>query len=1138
MRSKRGNLIFGPQKVRLVGITARGAASPDGDWANADLSLPPVPAPILTDYAFPKGEATAQSGTVGGKVTIAWDKNLPKADQIAARGELLTQNVALTAKQLKEPGTNTPLPVTNINGPVSFDNRTIETRGAILTILNTNWRTAGTVSLLTPPVFDVIVQSDAADTTRLIRVAKSALKTNRNLQQANLSGGRAQIDLHLTGDQSGARFSGTLGVANLTASHPQYGSARSSAVRAVLDGSGNAQGAQFTARLLAPNLNARHAKFGSWQSGSFGGDFKMAFAQNAPARIEGIFKSSDVIADSNGARARVGALSGNIKLATARAPQIELTNVQMRAVRGAFKNDAVRAATLNADLKIAGEKWDGTFRGSDIAGFVARNSGSAATLNGTISGSSLNFAKAQVRSDFRAANFIARLPGQGTVRAANLDGAAFWAGNGTQVKNAPGGRLWGRADLKNASGTLAKVADAGTVSGRAAVAHILGRWANLPKAQPAAADVTLVAFAGKSARYGTVSGQNLRLIASAPDVASRWSGQAVAGALDISKVNLAALSPQAANEVSNIGTVSGKVNFANVGSGRRPTINGNLRLSRVTVRDVNLSDVSTSVSFDGTKLRLADAVAQSDLGALSGNLETALSSGGVPDLKGLTFAFGTQNLTINASQINPYLKAQKIQTSGTATGSLNLSSTGTANTYQARFDLQMPVAIVRPLDDPRPQATAQLTTARLRGSGAVRFADASDWQFIGEAVLAAQNANFDGVMPDETTEKLDGFGAPIWLHGSRGDALRVALRGSVTRNKNGIEPRVAGDVELANINLPLPPQNSKPLSLREARAEFVMQPDALNLSRLTAYSFGGEINGHANIALDNSNAVRGQLLAEKMNVSQIRAWLSPLLQKSASDVTVRGTAFLQTDFSGTREKLNTKVQARLYDGAARYQDIDVPLDVLRTAFSIELPDWKTVPVETLSVWSRGARLSTKGTLTRGLTPPGEVEDLLNIGLDLKATLTDLRATRLNEIPALVSVQKEAGIDGLLSAEMQIKGSAKKPNITGRTAVRLAQAFGINIGEAQGELTASVSEDGPVLELQKITGRAEGTTFTGNLKANYPRNVWEANFVTEGLIAGPRFARRRRFDQCKNAQRNETASEISTPHFASARRSGG
>lgn len=1094
---------FGPQKLKLTDMAARGAAGPDGDWINADLLLPPLPAPLLADYAFPKGDVVAQRGTLGGKVTIAWDKNLPKADQIAARGELIAANVDLTAQQIKEPGTNAPVAITNINGPLSLVNRSLMTRGVALTALNTNWRTAGTISLSSPPVFDIVVQSQSVDFMRLIRVAKSGpLKSSPTVQQASLSGGRTQIDVHLTGDQMGARFSGTVGVPELAASHPQFGRAKSSFVRALFEGSATTQGTQMIARLTAPQLRAQHPRLGSWQSTAFGGDFKLALAQNTPTRLEGAFQSRTVKIASSGARAQMEALEGHLKLAATRTAQIEFTDVKMRAVRGTFKDDTMRAASVNGNLKLVGEKWESTFRGSDVAALLARHSGSAATVNGHIVGSSLNFARARVRSDLRATNLIARLPGQGTLRSSALNSAVFWAGNGTQTNRLPGGRLWGRADLKNASGALSKVADAGPLNGRAASARVLGRWANLPGAQPAGADLTLVEFGGNSQRYGALSGQNLRVVASTPDAPARWSGQAVAGALNISKVNLAALSPQIAREASNVGTVSGEISFTNAGPQQLPRLSGNVRLSQVTLRDVNLRDVSASINFDGTRLRLGDAVAQSDLGALSGNLETALNAKDLPDLKGLRFAFGTQNLKLNAEQINPYLKAQNVQASGSATGSLRLSSTGEDNTYQARFDLQMPVATLQPLDKAQPPATARLTTARIRGSGTMRFINANDWRFVGETVLAAQNASLNGAGDEEKLAKLDGLGAPLWLHGSRGDALRIAVRGSLTRDKNGLQPKLAGDVELANVNLPLPPQNTRPLSLREARVEFVAQPDTLHLSRLTAFSFNGEINGHAKLALDDSNAVQGQLLAEKMDVAQMRAWLSPLLKTGTDDWSMHGTAFLQADFVGTRAKLDTKVQARLYDGAARVQEINLPLDVVRTAFSIQLPDWKTVPIESLAVWSRGARLSIRGTLQRSITPPDETEDLLNVGLDLEATLTDLRATRLNEIPTLVATQKEAGLDGLISADVQIKGTARQPKVTGRTAVRLAQAFGISVGEAMGDLTATMAADGPIIELKNISGRGEGTTFSGSLAANYPDNNWKANFVTEGLSPNP------------------------------------
>lgn len=1093
---------LGPQKVLLAGVTTRGALGAAADWAMADLFLPPVPAPFLADYAFRKGELTAQVGTVGGKVSLAWDKALPGNDQITARGELLANNVALQSQQLKLPGANNPLPLSNISGPVSFDGRTLETRGMVLTALNSSWRAAGRLSLHPQPIFDVVVHSDGADTTRLVQIAKTQLRSNRLLQEANLSANRARLDLHLTGDLKGVRFAGRVDLPSFNASHRQYGTASSPFLRTVLDGSGNSQGAQMTARLTLPQLKARRSGFGSWQSNGFDGDFKLAFLQNQPARIEGAFNSKDVVVSGQDIRARMARLATNIKVVATREPQLELHNLQAQNVRGTARRDALQMATLLADLKLSGQKWDSRFRANALSSFVARHGVTASNIRGQASGSSLKIANAQIRGDLQAANLVARLPEQGTLRSEGANASAFWTGNGTSSRNLPGGRLWGRADLKNASVAQTRFANAGAVSGRAVIAKVRGYWANLRGAQPASADITLVAFAASSQRYGNLSGQNLRLLANTPNAPNQWQGQAVTGALNVSKLKLAVLSPQAAREVRNLGTVSGQIQFANIGPEQKPSINGNLRLSRVTLRDVALSDVSANVSFDGNRLRLANAVAQSNLGALSGNLETTLNAQGTPNLQGLRFAFGTQNLTINANQINPYLKAQNIQAEGTARGTLRLGSTGAANTYQARFDLQMPVTVLRPVNDPRPAATARLTEARVRGSGAIRFVNANRWQFTGDAVLAAQQANFEGEPAGQETDRpvdqLDGFSAPIWLHGSRGDALRLTLRGSLTRDENGLQPRLAGDVELANIHLPLPPQNSRPLSLREARAEFIALPDSLQLPRLTAYSFDGEFNGHATMATDGTDAVRGQILAERLDVSQVRAWLAPLLKESARDWAMRGRGFLQADFSGTRQELDTKVQARFYDGAVRWKQIDVPLDVARANFSIQLPDWKTIPIESLAVWSRGARFAINGVVARSLRPTNGIEDLLNVGLDLKATLTDLRATRLNEIPSFVNTQREAGLDGLLSGDVRVQGTAREPKISGRAAVRLAEAFGINVAQAEGELTASFTPDGPVLSLQKINGRAEGTTFTGNLAANYPQNLWEANFITEGL----------------------------------------
>lgn len=1161
---------LGAQKIALSGVTARGAVGTTGTWAMADLHLPPIPATLVADYAFPNGDVTAQAGTIGGEVTLTYDKNLPRAKQVMAQGDLVLQNVAVRALKFNEPGTNDPISLTSVNGPLSVSGQTLKTTGVRLTTLGTDWRTSGTLALLpadntgattkaepqvkviaapssvpvvesteapkplaVQPVFDIVLKSASADTMRLLRAARNGpLKKNTVFQQVTLNGGRSQVDVHLIGDAQGARFAGTVGVPQVAVAHPQWGKARSAFARASLVGSGNQSGVQLSGKYQLASLAAQNPKAGDWQSGATGGTIKLAFAKGTPFHLESAFQTSGVVTAMHSgteravthSTARAATLDGQVKLASTpgRLPQVEITRFQARDVRGTFESPqnrsvkarvaTVRAATLGGALRLSSPSWDGTFTATNFTGALTRDTASAATLSGSFAGNGLDLAKARARTDIRATGLLARVPGRGGARASNLNLALVWAGNGQLSGGLPGGRAWGRADAQGASGAWEKMG-----SGRATSAKILGRWANLPDAQPAAADLTLSGFAGTTPRYGAVRGQNLRLVANTPDAPDKWNGEVISKAIDVSGIKLAALAPKASpqvaeqiREIKNLGTVSAHVRFTGAGPEKLPVVKGNLRLSSITLRDVNLRDVSAQVNFDGQRLRIADALAQSDMGALRGDLQASLGANGAPDLSGLRFSFGTQNLKLDATRLNPYIKAQNIAATGTATGSVRLASraaAGTKNVYEARFDLQMPAAGVRSLEantpeGRRPASVANLNIVRLRGNGLVQLTNASNWKFAGEATLSAQKADLDGAAPavpltKETLNQLDALGVPLWLHGGVGEALRISLRGSVARQGDDLQPNVAGSVEMQSLTVPMPMEGATPLDISEARAEFVAKPGELVVPRLTAFAFGSEINAHATLGLDSSDNVRGQVLAEKLDAAQIRQWIAPLLKTGGDDWGVRGTTFVKADFSGTRKSVSAKVQTRLYDGAARWKEIDMPVDVARAAFTVQLPDWKTVPVESFSVWSRGARLAANGTVERRETSSGELDATLN----LKTTLTDLRAMRLNEIPSMVNLQREASIDGLLSADLNVQGTARAPKVTGRAAVRLAQAFGIRVGQTEGDITVALNEGSPVVSLKNISGTTEGAALTGEVMADMSRKVWSADLNTTGLEPG-------------------------------------
>lgn len=1080
---------LGPERVRIGATSARGALDSKGQWLTGDLTLPPIPAPLLADYAFRKGEATAQNGTARGTFHIAYEKNRPRADQVIAGGDLMLDNVAARSRLVKEPGTQSPGEFSGLTGPLSFSGGTLQTPGIRLTTLNTPLKASGTLVLLPQPTFDVQVQSAAADTMRLLRVARGVLKNNAQFQQVQLRGGRSSFDFHLTGDPKNVRFAGPVRVAQFAFSHPHYGAAQSSDVSATLDGAGDINGVQVTAQTGAPDARFQHAQWGDWKSGALSASVKLAAAKNGPLRLETTFQSAGARGQAFDGAAQTASIKGDLQLASApgTAPQFQ-THFVATGVSGALPQGAGHALRLLADVRVAGTKSDATFSASGVAATQPRaGRATADTLNGKVSWSGANFDAARVRTDFRAQGVIAEAPKQGHLRALSANGAVFWKGFGGRRDDLPRGQVWVKTDLGGVSGDW-RDAKLGAVSGSANAARVLGRWANL-QAQPAAADVTLRGFNGTVSRYGSAHGQNLRLVAATPNAPGNWSGQAIAGEVDISRVNLAALSPQAVREVKNIGTVSGQVRFAGAGPNRLPSFAGTVRLSRVTVRDINLRDAAAEVTFDGKNLRLADAIAQSDMGAFRGNV----SSG----VEGLRFAFVAPQVSVDAARINPYLRAQNLQLVGKAMGSVRVASRpGARDVYETRFDFALPASSLRPLSGEVPGAQANLNHARLRGSGALRFASLKDWKFAGEAVLAAQNASLSDSNENSKfkidNSKLDSFGLPVWLHGANGQAVRVTLSGSVTQSATGLSPHLSGSVESEAAAVPLPPQNGdggvvQSLPVREARAEFVLEDKTLVLPRFVATVLGGEWNGH--LRLEENGALSGQVLAEKMDFAQIKSFVMLPPDLNPADWGVRGIGFAQVDFSGTRAAVQAKVQARLYDGALRWKTTEVPIDSARTAFSIALPDWKSVPLESFAVWSQGARASLSGALTK--TPD-------DIALNLKATLTDVRAARLGEIADFADLQREANVDGLLSADAQISGTVGQPKVTGRAAMRLAQAFGIGVEQAEGSLAFASTPDGPKISLTEVSGVADGTPFTANFQADYPKGDWQAKLVANGL----------------------------------------
>jgi hypothetical protein len=236
--------LLGPTRAPVPGVRVVGAAAANGTWFSLDADLPRASAPVLADYAFRKREATALSGTIGGHFRMMWDKALPRDLQFNVGGRALLQNVSGYSKETKEPGTNRPLLLQNMNGIIDFSDKSFETKGLTLVSLGTPLRATGTFTMLSHPVFDLNLTSNAFSSIRLFEVLRrstaaspnpSSREMAANLRALTLRTGNARGVVHVAGDRKNWTAQGTVGLPATSISHPRWGSWRASTLTSRFD---------------------------------------------------------------------------------------------------------------------------------------------------------------------------------------------------------------------------------------------------------------------------------------------------------------------------------------------------------------------------------------------------------------------------------------------------------------------------------------------------------------------------------------------------------------------------------------------------------------------------------------------------------------------------------------------------------------------------------------------------------------------------------------------------------------------------------------------------------------------------------------------------------------------------------------
>ena len=189
--------------VRGVSAEATLLLDPNRGWVSA--KFPALPAPLLTDYALPKGEAIARGGTVSGAVKVAID-----GKTFTPHGELMLSNISGVAGKLREPRGGTPnagppLSVDALSGPLSFSNRALQTEGVSARVLGAVWTARGSAAVEPKStLFDVQIATPGLPVARLQNMAKPGAIP------VNWRSGRVGLSARVSGAPENARVSGAL----------------------------------------------------------------------------------------------------------------------------------------------------------------------------------------------------------------------------------------------------------------------------------------------------------------------------------------------------------------------------------------------------------------------------------------------------------------------------------------------------------------------------------------------------------------------------------------------------------------------------------------------------------------------------------------------------------------------------------------------------------------------------------------------------------------------------------------------------------------------------------------------------------------------------------------------------------------
>jgi hypothetical protein len=398
------------------------------------------------------------------------------------------------------------------------------------------------------------------------------------------------------------------------------------------------------------------------------------------------------------------------------------------------------------------------------------------------------------------------------------------------------------------------------------------------------------------------------------------------------------------------------------------------------------------------------------------------------------------------------------------------------------------------------------------------------------------------------------------LDGAQVQNVRAVARLSVDASRGGALGGAqvwAAQVRVGRASVPLPALLRRTLAGAPARIEASQLQFALDsggrrdaagvlaqVPRVSLALAGGRVDASARI---NRNGTLGlQILAANIDIARLpqaarqaqnlaaQAGVSPSTSNAAlrtllsafATANARGRMWARVQASGRWPRFEVSTQARLLNARVSAPNAGTwPIDMARTAVSVEIDasriawarlsaddesTWRGVgdlKIEEATLWSRGARLAFSGALNRTPPEPSTSAQPTTVGwrdawtIRGRATANEIPLREAGRVPALAKAWRDADVEGALSGTFEASGTIGRPQVVGRTVLRLANVLGLRGDTIEVPIRASADLSDPrgwLVEARGVRGKIENAPFSATLVADGAQNKWLARLQTRSL----------------------------------------